>query len=324
MIRAALVDDAPLAGGGTGSTREIRKLIRQRRLRTVGLAVDAATAGGRQWLERAGRALSRGDYQVAAYAAATCREHEETTQASLVLARAATGLGHFEEAVVEAQRAVRLAPDEPEHHLTLAAVFEDLGNVRAALRSYQAAERLAPDSGPVRVGRALALAEAGDTPGAERLLESLYAAGRDRRLVGDCLGLVLVEAAEQVPQARIGERYIITTPGEIAMMRAKLTRAAEVAADPELSARIDEVRRYTDACARRKWLNVGLFRGSVGSMYLSVVGLLGVGAITLVGVGAWPPVLLVVALPPIGRVGYDLVLNYWVPRWRLNRQACER
>jgi tetratricopeptide (TPR) repeat protein len=252
MTRVALVKDAPLAGNRTRLTR-IREKIRQQWLGT-GIKPD-----GQPWLDQAWRALSRGDYQVAAYAAARSMEDGATVQSALIRARAAAGLGRFEDAVIEAQRAVRLAPDEPDPHLTLAGIFADLGNVPAALRSYRAAERLTPDATVPCVGRALAFAQSGETDRAERLLEAMYAADPDRWPIRDCLALVLVDAAERVPRVCLGERYVITAPSEIAAMRAKLTRASTVAVDDELRTCVGEVRAYVEACTRRDWSRPRLF-----------------------------------------------------------------
>jgi Flp pilus assembly protein TadD len=259
--RPALLSDAPLAAGATGTARHIREKLREWRLRTVGPALGAggpgarpvATPGARQWLDRARHALSRGDYLMAAYAAGMCQEYGGGARGALIRARAAAGLGLLEEAVTEAQRAVRLAPQEPEGHLTLAGVFDDLGNTAAALRSFQTARRLGPGSATACLGQAVTVARAGDPDRAERLLESVYPTGPDRWLVGDHLGLVLVEAAELIPRVRAGGRYVITSPAEIAAMRAKLTRAAAVAVDPELRRCIDEVGMYVRICARRTW-----------------------------------------------------------------------
>jgi Flp pilus assembly protein TadD len=258
-----LVDNAPLAGHSTGSTRKLREQIRQRLLRAarppsgtvtarpVSTAVTDADSAAEHWLDRAWNALSSGDYQFAAYAAALCTRPDEVAQAALICARAAAGVGLLEKAVIEAQRAVQLAPDEPEHHLTLAGILADLGNVRAALHSYRTAERLVPGSTAAHTGLALAATQVGETGWAEQLLESVYAAGRDRRMVGDCLGLVLVEAAEQVPRVVVDDRYVITASGEITLMRAKLDRAAVVAADPDLREQVAKIRGYVETCARR-------------------------------------------------------------------------
>jgi tetratricopeptide (TPR) repeat protein len=274
VSRRDLVEGAPLAGDRAAWTRPVHEKIRQRYLQTTARSPDAAgtaTPDGARWLDQAWQALSRGDFAWA-YAAGLCHTQEETAQGAVVRARAAAGLGRLDEAVLEAQRAVRLAPEEPDNHLTLAGVFADLGNVPAALRSYRTAQRLAPGSAAASVGHALAVARSGDARAAEQILESLYAVGTDRQMIGDCLGLVLVDAAEQVPRVRAGERYVITTPAEITAMRTKLDRAAVVAVDADVRACLDEVRSYVDACARRTWSGP--------------------------------------RLP--------------VPRWKLNRRACER
>jgi Flp pilus assembly protein TadD len=327
VIRTPPPDGTPPAGLRTGSTKRIHRMIRLRRLRTAGPFVDRLACvepGGRQWLDRAWRALYRGDYQLAAYAAGISRQFEETDQSALILARAAAGMDLFEEAVMAAQRAVRLAPGEPEHQLTLAGVFEELGNVDAALHCYRVAERLAPSLDAARVGQALALAEGGHARQAEHLLEELYAGAADRGPVGDCLGLVLVEAAEEVPRLRIGETYLVASPEEITAMRAKLDRAAEVARDPELLSRIGEIRRYVETCARRQWLGRRLSRSRTRLVYLGLFLLACVGTAALVFLDGWPAVLLLAALLPLGHITYDLFRYTWVPRWKLNRLAYER
>jgi len=313
-------------------------MIRHRRLRTVSPAVDptpsdlgpvaepvaADTSNEQQWLDRAWRALSRGDYRLAAYAAGMSREHKETAQSALILARAAAGLDLFEEAIVEAQRAVRLAPDEPENHLALAGIFVDLGNRQAALRCYQTAERLVPNSSEARIGQALVLSQSGNISSAERLLESMFASGSERHTVADCLGLVLIEAAERIPRMRIGETYVITSPQEIAAMRAKLARAEEVAQDLDLLACIAELRAYVETCARRTWVSGRLLRGRTGWTYLPVLAVLGFGMTAFQSTGSWTVMLLLSASLLVGSAAHDLLVHTWVPRWKLNRFACDR
>lgn len=259
MTRTQAVDGAPFASDRIRSTRTVREKFRRQRLTAVHLPpgqdrrARATSPRGPSWLDRAWSALAVGDFIQAAYAAGMCRGQGELAQAALIRARATAGLGLLGEAVIEGHRAVQLAPDEPDHHVTLGEIFAELGNMTAAARSYRNAERLSPDSTGARVGWALLAAQAGETAQAEQLLERVYATGQDQRLAGDCLGLVLVEAAERVPRVRQGERYVITAPEEITRMRVKLARAVTVAVDPDLHVRIGEVRTYVEACARRAW-----------------------------------------------------------------------
>jgi tetratricopeptide (TPR) repeat protein len=334
---STLADDAPLGADAGVCSRAIGRNIRQRRLRGIVLGVrltgadrspppsiPLAPTGAPHWLGRAWRALACYDYHQAAYAAAMARRYGETAQIALVLALADAGLERFEDAIVEAQRAVRLAPQEPEHHLTLAGIFEDLGNWSAALRCYQAAERLDPDSDAPRIGRALVLMQSGDNRGAQRILEAVYARDADNQTAGDCLSLALIEAAEQVPVLRDGETYFITSRQEIEAMRARLTRAAEVTRDPKLLDCVAEIRGYVETCARREWLIRRMFRRNDGWLLLILLALLGSGFAALLLLDVPVALLLVAAVSPVGPIAYRLLLNSWVPRWRINRWNQER
>jgi hypothetical protein len=333
-----VTNDAALGEDRVTSALNVRRTIRQQWLRGIGLdtrrpdpewrsfpwSVPPATSGPRQWLGRAWGALAGGDYQQAVYAAGKARRYGETAQASLLLARAEAGLERFEDAVVEAQRAVRLAPDEPEHYLTLACIFHDLGNWEAALGCYRTAGRLAPDSDAPSLGKAMVLVQTGDLAGAQLLLEAVYARSPDNRTAGDCLSLVLIEAAEQIPEVREGETYFVTSRREVAEMRARLDRAAEVTRDPDLLACVAKIRAYVDTCARREWLTQRMFQSRTGRICLALLAILGGGVAAAPVLSESPIPFLVAMTLPVGRIAHRLLLYAWVPRWRLNRSAHER
>lgn len=349
MTETGCVDRHHLGGHVFCSERsvvkhEISRRIRRQRLRHIQLvrgpgdttpaagaqsgpavATPAVPGAGDDAFGRAWRALAMGDYHTAAHEAGTARQRSGDTPAVCsILARANAGLGRLEEAVVEAHRAVRLEPRDAEHHLMLGGVLEELGNWQAALQCYQNAARLAPGSDAPLLGTAALLTHLGDVDQALVILEAIYRRNQGESVVGDQLSLALAEAAEQVPQVRDDETYLVTSPQEIALMRTLLRQAAEVTRDPDLQADIASIRHYVDRCARRELLFGRVFGSQSGRVYLaSAAGVSAVVAVLPLAGRVPVPVLLVAVLVAVlGLAG--LVRHACVPRWKLNRRAYER
>lgn len=280
---------------------------------------------GSAWLDRAHRALARGDYHTAAFAVRRAADETgETAEILGMLARTHTGIGRLADAMAEARRAVQLAPDDPDHQLTLAGIFQASGNWSAALRCYQAAERLDPGCEAARIGTAGVLLHLGDADRARLILEAIYLLSTDKRLAGDNLALALIEVAQQVPRVRDDHAFYITAPEEVARMRPLLARAADVTGDPDLLAGVARIRRYVDECARPVFVPERMLPGVRRALCLALVGASGLLALVASTAGRPGPPLLVAVLSGATAVAAGLVRYLRVPRWKLNRWAHER
>jgi tetratricopeptide (TPR) repeat protein len=326
MSRVSLVDRTRALGRDrTVSGQDIKRKIREYRIASTPPKPDLVNNGrGRDWLVRARQALARGDYHAAGYAAGVAiYRYGDSGQAWSLLARADAGLERFADAVVEAQRAVTLEPHNADHHATLAGILDELGNQQAALQCYQVAQRLDPGCVAHRVGASAVLVQCGRMEEALDILEDTYAFGVDSEVVGDCLGLALVGAAEQVPQVHGADGvYVVTMPAEIVQMRRMLQRAALVSCDTLLRAEIGWVRDYVDACARREFV-IGRLAGYLrGRMYALMTAV--VTAIALAGALIARhdnPVSTVIAAV-VAVLTVAAVIRYVrVPRWRINKWA---
>jgi Flp pilus assembly protein TadD len=316
MSWPALAGPAALVGAdrsvpGQYVSGRLHQRLRTARITTTG--VGEVATGDNYWLGQARRALMMSDYHTAVYAAGIARQqYGESAQMWNVLARADVGLGRYADAVLEARRAVQLAPDEAEHHVVLGGVLEEMGNGDAALGCYRVAQELDPEADEPRTGRASVLLRAGDVDQAVRILEAAH--DRDRSTVGDHLGLALLAAAERVPRIRDGDTFLVTGADEVRRMRALLSRAAAVAHDPDLRAGIARVRRYVDLCGHREWVPARVVSGAPGWALLVAAGVLVLVA------GVWNEagwVALALAVAAVLGVGW----HGRVPRWKLNRWA---
>jgi len=317
------VDQLAALGADRGAAKaRIERLIR---LRTEALL----PAGAEGWLEHAKRALATSEFHTAAYAARQARHQSgETAQVWSVLARAHAGMERFEDAVVEAQRAVRLAPQEAEPHLTLAGILVDLGNWDAALQCYKAAAAMANGSDAARIGTASVLLLTGEMHRARRILEDVYARGADEpgrpNPAGDYLALALTEVAEQVPVVRDNDTYFITSEAEIARMRELLDRAASVTRDPDVHAGVARVRRYVEACARHEFVASRLPHWCPHWVCATVAVLLLIGIVWLAVILGWLIPVAVIGPLTGAAVAYGARRYAQVPRWRLNKWAHDR
>lgn len=281
--------------------------------------VPSSAAQG-DWLAQARDALGMNDYFTARYAAREARERiGSTAEVWSILARANSGLGHNEDAVVEAQQAVRLEPDNPDHLYTLATIFEEMGNWPGAINCYETASRIVPADDMPRIGLGSVLLRSGDTARALSVLEAVYASSTDKELAGSYLAMALLTAAERVPRSRDGDMYVITDRAEIGQMRGMLARVAQVTTNAQLLAELPRTTAYIDRCASRKFVARRAFGGCLGRLILGfwVVVILAM----LVGV-------LVVTIPaPLFLIPFTVVLGFLfyltgvVPRWKLNAQA---
>lgn len=164
----ALVRSAPRPAPGTrvesAPVEDERRVVRQLS-RPPSLPAPAAGAGqgARGLLVSADRRLAAGDLAGALMDLQKAVDlAPEDPQARLLLAWTLVRLGRFEEAEPAAEAAARLAPDDPGAHEVLAWVRLHLGKNDAAIASATRAIKLAPDSARAYAIRAMAHEQKGD------------------------------------------------------------------------------------------------------------------------------------------------------------------
>jgi curved DNA-binding protein CbpA len=281
-----------------------------------GLDRDAPSAA-EGWLDLARRSIEMDDFRTAARAAQEAASSaDRTAELWSILARANAGLGRFDDAVFEAQRALQLDPDNMGYRYNLAETFERAGDWNNALRAYHdLADRDRASILP-ELGVASVYLSSGDTDVALPRLRELLARGTDAELVGDYLAMGLATAAERIPRVQHASGYSITDGEEIARMRPLLHEALAVTSDPQLRADISETLRYVDYSAGREFLWRRLFgRWARTYALVSVVLLCCSGVIDAFAQNG----LFAVALIGVVAGGAGLVFYAFVPRWKLRQ-----
>jgi tetratricopeptide (TPR) repeat protein len=270
----------------------------------------AAPSSSNEWLELAQRALSVNDYRTAVRAAQEAQSsHDRTAEVWGIMAEANAGLGRFDDAVFEAQRALQLDPDNHAYRYLLADIFEKLGDWRNAVAHYEQLARLEPDAELPQVGIGSVYISSGDYRRAISLFEGLYANGQNKEMAGDYLAMALMTEAEGIPALQDSTGYVITAPHEITRMRPLLSRAAEVTQDADLRTGIAQASAYVEQMAASEIIWQRFFGRWARRYVLVAVILIIIGLVTN---SALLPILFILA----GGVG--LVAYARVPRWKLN------
>jgi tetratricopeptide (TPR) repeat protein len=230
------------------------------------------------WLTEGETRLGSGDFHGALYCANEARRvlGDNVAAAWLLMSQANISLGNAQQALFEAQRAVSLEPGNPDNHFTLGLVYEELEQWDAAIRSFETVRQYDPSAENASLEIANVLLRSGRVMAGIQSLEQLYASSANREFIGDALGFALVGAAELVPACREGEQYSVTTPVEIMQMRQYLSRARQVAADPEVHEQINQTEAYLAACEVKR-IPKGSWIRSANMVKLS----LAVGAVVL-------------------------------------------
>lgn len=189
--------------------------------------IDAASRTA-DWLSQARAHLAVNDHHAAAYAARALLRTTPNPPAEVwtILARANTELGHLEDALFEARRAVALAPDNLEAQLALGRVHERRLEWHEAYQLYLNARSAHPHADEPHLGMARALAGIGRPTLAMSELEQRFGRSTDVH-GGRTLARGLVGAAEVLVRPGVAARDRLT----VARM---LARAREATADPAI------------------------------------------------------------------------------------------
>lgn len=277
----------------------------------------ASGNGGRDWLALTQEYLARNDYHSASYAAREATQvHGDSALAWNLRAHANGGLGNLSDATYEARQATELDPTNPQYHFDLGSMLEQSGRWPDARGAFQAAANLDPSAFLYPLAIAGTYLQTNQPGQALPLLEKIHRGFSDEVIVNYYLASCLHDLAEEVPAARQGESYWITSPEEIVKMEAYLDRANQLRYnDSTLAAGLKKISEYVEECKQSK------FAPSMGCSPLGFLGFVtvclvmgGFGEMGSGSVGGG----IVMLLAGIG-LGFALVRSSWRPVWKINR-----
>lgn len=288
-------------------------------------ALPVANAGA-DWVEQARHFLSIGDYHSAAYAAREATQQAGNTAESWYLrSRANSGLDRYEDAWYESQQATQLERGNPEYHFNVGMVAEAMGRLDRAIGAYRSAAQL--DAAPMyELAVGGVLLQVGNHREALDTIAKVYQRVPEDETANFYYGMALLEAAENVPEVRGSDSYVVTSPEEITEMRALMLRARELKhRDDEVNQGIASIETYLDS-VEKKTFNRNALVSMMGPFAEG-----GCGAMVLGAIIPFIPLLLIFfGLASMNNGGFlwfligvgGLVGEYyllWQPGWKINR-----
>jgi tetratricopeptide (TPR) repeat protein len=275
------------------------------------------SANGKDWLALTEEYLARNDYHSATYAAREATQaNGDSALAWNLRARANGGLGNLNDAAYEARQAADIEPNNPQYQFDLGSMLEQGGRWGDARGAYERAARLDPSTFLYPLAIAGILLQTGSPAQALPLIEPIHQAHPGEEIVNYYLASCLHDLAEEVPKARQGASYWITSPDEITTMESLLRRASQLRHnDPGLAQALTTVSTYVEDCKRSKFAPPLGCGAMVFLTFLTVVFVFGgFGAIGSGSAGGG----IVLLLLGIG-LAIALVRATWKPVWKINR-----
>ncbi|SEQ08495.1 J domain-containing protein [Microlunatus flavus] len=291
------------------------------------------SGNGQTWLERAEGYLALADYHSAAYAAREATHVEgQNAKTWWIRSRANAGLGLWQDALYEAKQATALDDNSAEYHFNLGLVHEQMDSYNDAITEYRRAGTCDPSNPVYELAVGGVYASNGRPELALPVVEAVHKKHPADPNANYYLGSVLVDMAEQVPQSKTRDGYIVKSQEEINTMRAFCMRAIGLKiVDAEVRDRSNHVLRYLDAMEKKSFRPPWALLG----------GMWGGGPMALIGCCAiilfFAPIILVIeGVGNMARsnagvgfleliVGLGLGFLWWkllyVPKWKQNKRG---